>query len=191
APQLNAHEPEPFVDAHPQDLATIGAVPGDLVRVVSRWGSALARVRSSGDMPAGMLFMPIHWSGQFAREARVGAAVNPVIDALSGEPEFKHTPVRMEKLAVDWRGFLLSRNRVEPPEAAWWAASPGEGVVRMEFAGQGDARPDAAWLRTVLPEAARAEWIEFHDASRGPYRAALVPPGRPVACLVVTTGNAR
>ena len=26
----------------------------------------LARVRSSGDMPAGMLFMPIHWSGQFA-----------------------------------------------------------------------------------------------------------------------------
>src|SRR5690606_22119286 len=28
APQLNAHEPEPFVDAHVQDLAGIGAVPG-------------------------------------------------------------------------------------------------------------------------------------------------------------------
>ena len=189
APQLNAHEPEPFVDAHPQDLATIGAAAGDLVRVVSRWGSALARVRSSGDMPAGMLFMPIHWSGQFAREARVGAAVNPVIDPLSGEPEFKHTPVRMEKLEVEWRGFLLSRGRIDPPEASWWAASPGEGVVRMEFAGRGTVRPDAAWLRTVLPAAARAEWIEFHDAARGNYRAALVQQGRLLACLMVTTGN--
>jgi len=185
APQLNAHEPEPFVDAHPQDLAALGALPGDLVRIVSRWGSAIGRARASGDMPAGMLFMPIHWSEQFASSARVGAAVNPVVDAQSGEPEFKHTPVRLEKLEVEWRGFLLSRRRVSAPAGSWWAASPGD-VTRLEFAGRGEP-PDAAWLKSVLPEAARAEWIEFNDTAMGNYRAALVKDGQLLACLMVST----
>jgi assimilatory nitrate reductase catalytic subunit len=186
APQLNAHEPEPFIDAHVEDLAAIGAAPGDLVRVVSRWGSALARVRSSGELPAGMVFMPIHWSEQFARTSRVGAAVNPVVDALSGEPEFKHTPVRLEKVAVDWHGLLLTRERVPAPDVLWWAASPGEGVVRLEFAGRGEQRPDAAWLASVVPGATRAEWIEFSDPARGNYRAALVGEGgKLLACMMV------
>src|SRR5690606_14134211 len=190
APQLNAHEPEPYLDAHAQDLANIGAVPGDLVRVVSRWGSALARARASGDLPSGMAFMPIHWSEQFARSSRVGAAVNPVVDALSGEPEFKHTPVRLEKLAFEWRGFLLSREPVEAPDAIWWARSPGDGVVRLEFAGSGDDRPGAAWLKAMLPVAAGAEWIEFDDAATGNYRAALIDGGRLQACLMVTRNAA-
>jgi assimilatory nitrate reductase catalytic subunit len=187
APQLNAHEPEPYLDAHAQDLAAANVASGDLVRVVSRWGSAVARARASGDMPAGMLFMPIHWNDQFARNGRIGAAVNPVVDPLSGEPEFKHTPVRLEKVAVEWRGFLLTRERVAPPDALWWAASPGDGVVRLEFAGRGAARPDAEWLRSVVPGAAKAEWIEFADASAGNYRAALVSDGRLLCSLVVVT----
>jgi assimilatory nitrate reductase catalytic subunit len=190
APQLNAHEPEPFIDAHAADLAAIGAAPGDLLRVVSRWGSALARARCSGELPAGMVFMPIHWSGQFARASRVGAAVNPVVDALSGEPEFKHTPVRLEKVEVEWSGFLLSRERVPAPDALWWAASPGEGAVRMEFAGRGERRPDAAWLNSVVPGAARAEWIEFSDPALGNYRVALVGEGgRLLACMMVSSSG--
>lgn len=187
APQLNAHEPEPYVDADATDLLLAGVAAGDLVRVTSRWGSVVARARSSGDLPAGMIFMPIHWSGQFALHARVGAAVNPVVDALSGEPEFKHTPVRLQKLAVEWHGFLLTRQKVAPPEVQWWAQSPGDGVVRMEFAGSGARRPDAAWLRTVLPEATGAQWIEFADEAVGNYRAALVTDGRLLACLMVAT----
>jgi assimilatory nitrate reductase catalytic subunit len=132
-----------------------------------------------------MVFMPIHWSGQFAQLARVDAVVNPVVDALSGEPEFKHTPVRLEPVAVEWQGFLLSRRRVATPAASWWAFSPGDGVQRLEFAGSGALRPDAAWLRAVLPEAARAEWIEFEDAAAGNYRAALVEDGRLLACLML------
>src|SRR5690606_11873914 len=132
-------------------LANIGAVSGDLVRVVSRWGSALARVRASGDLPAGMAFMPIHWSEQFARSSRVGAAVNPVVDALSGEPELTRAPVRLEDLVVEWRGLLLSRERVEAPDAIWWARLAGDGEVRLDFAGSGAGGPGAAWLKAVLP----------------------------------------
>lgn len=189
APVLNAHEPEPYLDAHAGDLAAIGVAPGALVRVVSRWGSAVARARASGELPAGMVFMPIHWSNRFARQARVDAVVNPVVDAISGEPEFKHTPVRLEPVAVGWHGFLLVRGRVVPPADAWWTYTPGEAMERLEFAGLGSARPDAAWLREVLPDAAQAEWIEFEDAAAGHYRAALLHEGRLLACLMVTTNG--
>jgi assimilatory nitrate reductase catalytic subunit len=104
-----------------------------------------------------------------------------------GEPEFKHTPVRLQKLAVEWHGFLLTRQRVEPPPVQWWAVSPGDGVVRMEFAGTGEQRPDGTWLRAVVPDAAGAQWIEYADAAVGNYRAALVRDGRLQACLMVVT----
>jgi assimilatory nitrate reductase catalytic subunit len=184
---LNAHEPEPYVDANRLDLAALGAAPGDLVRVASRWGGALARARVSGDMPVGMLFMPIHWNDHFAREARVGAVVNPVVDALSGEPEFKHTPARLERVKLDWSGFLLSRKPAMLPQAAWWARSPGESVQRLEFAGQGAARPDAAWLRAEFPDLQQADWIEYDDGVAGNYRAALLVDGRLEVCFMVST----
>jgi assimilatory nitrate reductase catalytic subunit len=183
---LNAHEPEPYVDASARDLAGIGVLAGALVRVVSRWGSALARCRSSGDVPEGMLFMPIHWSEQFARGSRIDAVINPVVDAISGEPEFKHTPVRLEPVTTEWQGFLMSRQRVQAPESLWWAWSPGEMVQRLEFAGCGDSPPDAAWLKSAVPEAGQSEWIEFHDQAVGNYRAALVRSGRLEAVLMVT-----
>ena len=185
APALNAHEPEPYVDCHPQDLAASGVVVGELARVSTRWGTVLARARASGDMPAGMLFMPIHWNGQFARDARIGAAVNPVVDALSGEPEFKHTPARLEPVMVRWRGFLLSRSEVAPPDSLWWSRSRGEGMHRLEFAGQHQAAPDAQWMRRTFPELQSAEWIEYGDAGTGSYRVALMRDGQLLACMMV------
>ena len=173
AAALNAHEPEPYVDAHLQDLRAAGITPGALARVTSRWGTVLARARSSGEVPTGMLFMPIHWSAQFAAESRVDAVVNPVVDALSGEPEFKHTPVRIEAVQAQWQGFLLARRRVAAPACTWWALSPGEGHHRLEFAGDG-APPDAQWLQESLPELQAADWIEFSDAGAAHYRAALL-----------------
>jgi len=190
APQLNAHEPEPFIDAHPQDLEAAGVATGELVRVTARWGSAIARARASGEMPAGMLFMPIHWSAQFALDARVGAVVNPVVDALSGEPEFKHTPVRIERVEIEWRGFLLSRRGVAAPRGLWWASTTGEAMHRLEFAGRGTAAPDAQWLREALPELDGADRIEYADPGVGSYRLALLAGNTLQACLMVTRNGA-
>jgi assimilatory nitrate reductase catalytic subunit len=185
APQLNAHESEPFVDAHAQDLQAAGIVEGEIVRVVTRWGSALARARGSGEVPAGMLFMPIHWSEQFARESRVGSAVNPVVDPVSGEPEFKHTPARLERVEVQWRGFVLSRVPVGVPGSGWWAMSAQESASRLEFEGAGEV-PDAQWLRSTVPGADECEWIEYSDPGTGSWRAALLSQGQLVACMMIT-----
>jgi assimilatory nitrate reductase catalytic subunit len=185
APALNAHEPEPYVDMHATDLESAGLVVGEIARVNTRWGVAMARVRCSGEMPSGMIFVPIHWSEQNARGSRVGAAVNPVVDPLSGEPEFKHTPARVTRWHADWHGYLLSRNQVGDLPATWWAASKLADCWRYELAGDA-VMPTREWLQSQIGTAdSNAQWIEYHDESAGSYRAAVLVAGRLQACLML------
>ena len=186
APQLNAHEPEPYVDLHESDAQAAGIEPGTLARVLTRWGSMRARARCSGDIPAGMAFVPIHWNDQYARDARVGALVNPVVDPLSGEPEFKHTPARVEPLRNAWYGFALSRSAFDPPQDSWWALARGAQFLRYEMASEFAARPDGNWLRlaggATRPD---ADLIEYEDPGAGVYRGALLDAGRLQAVVFV------
>jgi assimilatory nitrate reductase catalytic subunit len=130
-----------------------------------------------------MVFMPIHWSESCSHAARVGAAVNPAVDPVSGEPEFKHTPARLEAWKADWHGFLLTREAQVSVNCAWFASTRIPGGSRHELAGVG-ALPDRHWLEQALGECAhRAEWIEYQDLAAGSYRAALVQSGVLLAVL--------
>ena len=184
APRLNAHRPEPFVEVHPQDLLTYGLRAGELARISTRWGAAVARVHSSREQRRGNLFLPIHWSDAFAADARVGALVNPVVDPVSGEPEFKHTPAQVEPFSVDWYGFLLVRRPVEVSDLAYWARSSGVQFQRYEFAGRGREQDWSAWVRARLTGA--GDWLDYADASAGAYRAARIAGGRLEACVFVS-----
>jgi len=131
--------------------------------------------------------MPIHWSGQTASDARVGAVVSPAVDPVSGEPEFKHTPVRVEPLVVEWYGFILSRTELMLEEAANWTRIQGAGFVRYELAGRKPFAEAAAWARRLLAvQGDDADWIEVEDRHGGMYRAAHLLDGRIEACLFVS-----
>ena len=190
APRLATHVAEPFVDLHPQDALLCGVREHDLARVSSAHGHCVVRVRMSGEMPRKSVFVPIHWNAQFASDARVGALVNPVVDPVSGEPEFKHTPVRVEPFMVAWHGFALSRDdapKALTADAAWWTRIAGDGYTRHELAGR---RSDAGWAsraRTMLgADDPDADWLEYEDVSAGIYRAARVIAGRIEACLFIS-----
>jgi assimilatory nitrate reductase catalytic subunit len=188
APQLNQHEPEPFVDLHRADAEEAGVRAGALVRGSSRGGSMMARARVSGDLPQGMAFAPIHWSDVLARDARVGAVVNPVVDPQSGEPEFKHTPVRIEPAAMGWYACLLTRGDIDVT-GMWWSMAQGAHCRRYELAGPVDRSPDLRWLKRVLASTADDDdWIEYEDPARGVYRAAWFVDGRLEACLFREVG---
>jgi assimilatory nitrate reductase catalytic subunit len=180
---LQAHEWEPYIDLAPADLQACELIVGQIVKVVSRWGSALARVRSSGDMRDGMVFMPMHWSEQFARHSRVGAVVNPVVDPISGEPEFKHTPVRVEHWQAQWQGFLLTVDELSTVSIPWWAKSRISQGWRYELAGDATCLPDTQWLRAH--SCAATQWIELEDSVAGSYRAAALVAGVLQAVLIV------
>jgi assimilatory nitrate reductase catalytic subunit len=185
--RLAEHVPEPFVDLHPQDALLCGVKDGELARVSSRWGSSVARVRHGGGIARGSVFMPIHWSGQTASDARVGAVVNPAVDPVSGEPEFKHTPVRVEPFGVNWYGFILSRAELPLEEAAHWTRIQGADFVRYELAGRNPFAGAAGWARRLLRvDDEDADWIELEDRSGGVYRAAHLVDGRIEACLFVS-----
>jgi assimilatory nitrate reductase catalytic subunit len=189
APRLSDHTPEPFVDMHAQDALLAGLRDNELVRVSTKWGSIVVRLRTSGEIARGTIFVPIHWNATNASDARVGALVNPVVDPISGEPEFKHTPARVEPMRVDWYGVLFTRDAIAEPDTTWWVRVQGYGVQRYELAGR-RAGPKSAmlgeWARRVLnADTAGADYLDYEDASVGVYRGALVMENRLMACLCI------
>lgn len=186
ATRLNAHVPEPFVDMHAQDALLTGAREGELVRVTTRWGSLIARLKLSGEMRRGMIFVPIHWSDVFSSDARVGALVNPAVDPLSGEPELKHTPARVAPFVVSWQGFILSRQPLSGPDVTWWTSTQGEQFHRYEIAGRRVYRDWSGWARRLFNAPARCDWLEYSDPSAGIYRAALLIEDRLAACVFLS-----
>ncbi len=185
--QLAEHLPEPFVDMHAQDALLAGVRAGELARVRTRWGSMVARVHTSGEIKRGNLFVPIHWSSAHSSEARVGALVSSVVDPLSGEPEFKHTPARVEPFVVDWYGFVLTRAALDEPDFSWWCLVRGVRCLRYEFAGRKMGPDPSAWARRLLRVTdADADFLDYHDQTAGLYRAAYIVEERLAGCVYLS-----
>ncbi len=182
---LASHLAEPFVDMHAADALSFGVRDGTLARVVTRWGSMVARLRTSGEITRGSIFVPIHWSGPNASDARVGGLVGPGVDPLSGEPEFKNTPARVEPFVVNWYGFALTRGSLSVATVSWWACAEGGQFRRYEIAGRGVPANWSRWARTLVGAESSADWIDYEDASGGTYRAASFRDDRLEACLFV------
>lgn len=187
APRLTSHSPEPYVDMHAQDALLTGAKAGDLVRVATHWGSLIARLKVSGEMPRGMIFVPIHWNGAYSSDARVGALVNPAVDPVSGEPELKHTPARVMPFVVSWHGFILTRRPIAHLDLTWWTLVRGEHFLRYELAGRRVYGDWSRWARQLLkaPDG-ELDWIEYSDPSAGLYRAAALEGERMASCIFLS-----
>ena len=88
---LNAIEPVPVASIHPDDLAAIGAAPGDLIRLVSRRGSVECHARTDRGMLPGQVFMPFCY-----HEAAANLLTNEALDPYGKIPEFKFCALKME-----------------------------------------------------------------------------------------------
>ena len=88
---LNAIEPHPIVDIHPDDLEQISAAEGDLVRIASRRGEVVAHARADFGLQPKQVFIPFCYV-----EAAANLLTNPVLDPVGKIPEFKYCAVRIE-----------------------------------------------------------------------------------------------
>jgi assimilatory nitrate reductase catalytic subunit len=184
-PRLAAHRPEPFVQVHPEDAGACRLLEGGLARIESRWGWMLARVHTDPGQRPGSVFVPMHWSDQSARRARVDALVNPVVDPISGQPELKHTPVRVDAYVPAWEAVVLTRGSIDPGDAVYAVRVPGEGFWRYHLAGE-EAPDWSDRARGLLAPSPRGDWLEFRDPGAGRYRAAYLLDGRLHACLYLS-----
>ncbi len=187
APKLADHISESFIDMHPQDALLCGVKEGELARVTSQWGSMIARVQHGGGIARGSAFVPIHWNNQTASDARIGAVVNPAVDPVSGEPEFKHTPVIIDRFPVKWHGFILSRDALQLDALAYWTKVQGKDFQRYELAGRNTIDDFGAWARQLLGiEDDDADWLEYADRTSGVFRAVHLVDDRIAQCIFIS-----
>lgn len=184
--RLSAHLPEPFIEMHPDDAVALQIEAGCLARVTSQWGEVIVRAQVSDHQQAGSVFVPIHWSDQFASHGRVDAVVNPAVDPVSGQPEFKHTPVKVESYKPLWHGFLLSRRQLLLEEASYWVAARGKDIWRYDLAGEQLPEDWAKSVRALLCTADEdVGWIEYFDKAVRQYRGARLLNNRLESCVFI------
>jgi assimilatory nitrate reductase catalytic subunit len=186
SPRLFGHRVEPFAEIHPQDAFKANIKENNLISVESRWGSVVVRARITDSQQPGSVFLPMHWNDQYASKSYADALTNPDTDPLSGQPEFKHTPIRITPYKAHWYGFLLSRRKLPITHTSYWASARGKDLWRYEIAGNELPEKWPDWARMLLcQQADNVEWIEYHDRAQHRYRAARLENGRLESCLFI------
>ena len=148
--RLFSHSPEPEVLLHKDSLQ--GFADGSLVRISSRRGSLVMKVRSSDEMRPGDAFVAMHWGSRFMGGVGTNALTLPAIDPYSKQPELKHAAVRIEPFAVRWRGTFTATATSERqrfaaaclPRFEYAALSLVEGsemLIRLDLATSTDPDP--------------------------------------------------
>jgi anaerobic selenocysteine-containing dehydrogenase len=90
---LNIIEPEGTVEMSPQDASRLGIAQGDKVKVSSRRGGVITKVKITDTMPPGLVFMAFHFA-----ESAANILTNPKLDPVSKIPELKVSAVKVEKV---------------------------------------------------------------------------------------------
>ncbi len=167
---LSTHRAEPYCEIHPHDALKYGIKDDELVEVKSRWGNCVLRAMVSDNIRRGQVFAPIHWNDQVASDARIGKIVNPVVDAISGEPEFKHTPVLIQPFHIQWQGVFYVRQGFEKTvqssieNMVWWVKITTTKALRYELADRQKFAHTTEHLKELFPfQDESFEWLNLED----------------------------
>jgi predicted molibdopterin-dependent oxidoreductase YjgC len=87
------------LDLCPEDAASLGVEPGEVVQISSRRGSIEAPVRLDEGLRPGLAFMTMH----FGDDVDVNVLTIDATDPKSGTAEFKATAIRVERLGAGER----------------------------------------------------------------------------------------
>ncbi|VAW77392.1 Assimilatory nitrate reductase large subunit, partial [hydrothermal vent metagenome] len=185
SPRLSGHTIEPCAELHPDDAAQYGIRDHTLVRLHSTWGEITVRARITDAQQRGSVFVPMHWNLQFSSVPSVDCLISPATDPLSGQPEFKYTPVAIESFPVAWYGFILSRRRLAL-ENAYWSCAKGQGMWRYEIAGKQSPKDWAGCARALLcSHETDVDWLEYFDTAVSCYRAARLVDDQLESCIFI------
>ncbi len=179
--RLLTHVGEPRLSLHPQDASRLGIQDKQLALVQSTLGEVVLRVTIDDSQRRGEAFAPFHWSRQFAAQANLGELIHPSTDPVSGQPEFKHTPIKVCAWQTAWQGFVLARAELAL-EVPFFTKIPGTHALRYEIAGTQLPDDWRSWLHTVLGD---GDWLEYRDSANHQYRCAVLRNGRLHACAFI------
>lgn len=132
--RLSSHMAEPYCEIHPADAARLGVKPASLVSLESDTSSITVRALISLRQQEGSVFVPMHWTDEYASNGRVDKLVPSVVDPFSGQPASKNTAVNVSCTAVQIYGFAVFAEKPLKPDFKYWALAKCDGGWRLEFA---------------------------------------------------------
>jgi assimilatory nitrate reductase catalytic subunit len=182
-PRLMAHIGEPFLEICVADAETAGLTAAGLAEVESAHGRAVLRVVVSERQRRGSVFAPMHWNDRYASQARVDAIVGGAVDPVSGQPEFKFTPVAAKPYPAAWHALAVGERRIEIGRADYFALAPLRGGFRAELAGLSQPGDWQDFARATLALDGDVEWLAYRDAASGQNRFVAFRDGRLVGAL--------
>ncbi|MGF1756845.1 molybdopterin-dependent oxidoreductase [Photobacterium sagamiensis] len=182
--RLGAHLPEPFISVHPDDAQRYGLENGKIATVCSAWGSAQARVDVSTKVSIGQLFMPIHWNNITSSAGKVCSLISPETDRLSGQPEYKYTPVSITPFVYKSEAMLLSNTILDITEFDYWVRQKVTGGYLYRIAS--DLLPEQLMLQlSGYCQHEKGRELSFNGSGKGQYRYASIEQQRLRSCYLV------
>jgi assimilatory nitrate reductase catalytic subunit len=184
--RLMGQFPEPYCEIHPSDAAARAILPGSLIRIETATGSAVLRALLSEAQRPGSVFVPMHWTDQYASLARINACTSPLADPVSGQPGLKAAPARIEPFRVIWNGFAVTARRPQPGDIAYWSLARAENGFVVELVGTEAIADWSAYAKDLFGVSDDAEWVSYFDAPLGIVRLACFDGERLVGALFVS-----
>jgi assimilatory nitrate reductase catalytic subunit len=147
-------------------------------------------VQLTSSQAQGDVFIPMHWSKENNVQGSVGKLISPYFDPISGQPEFKQTPVTIRAYQPEWQAFILLRQGMVLPESlqnqlTYGVKIRGKQSWRYELAGEVTPESWKDWIIEHFQEK-DWEWLEYQDRAKGYYRYAKIVDGKLQACVFIS-----
>ncbi|MEM8971770.1 MAG: nitrate reductase [Pseudomonadota bacterium] len=173
--RLTSHYAEPFIEIHPDDAQDCGLLDADLAVLTSPHGRYIARGVITDRVKRGAVFAPLHWTDQFTSQGRICSLIPDHTDPVSGQPELKYAPVKLERLNAQWFGFATTVHKPILTDTDYIAMAPAAGGNwRVELA---DCVQTDNWAqladRVLRGSGAQENTIDivaYHDNATGQHR---------------------
>lgn len=188
AAKLGQHRVEPVLSIHPAIALQKGLKDKHLVNIISPYGASIVRLQFDKTQKNNEVFFPIHWTSNNSSHAQINALVNSHIDPISGQPEFKQTPINITYCKTAWYGYLLSNKAITNICVMYQVQSKGDGFYRYELADITRLKNPVAWAKTLFANSFNtSNWLSFTDTSYHRYRFALIDNNQLLACLFISS----
>ncbi len=156
APRLLSHTNEPYVQLHPEDAKKCGITDNSIAELKNQSARFLGRAKLSDDQREGEVFVPMHWNAVYSSFGRADALVNAVTDPISGQPEFKQSPVNVQTYAAHWHGFLICLDEITPACDYWVKTTINKGFA-YTLADRDEINDWQLWLNPYFTR--ELEWV--------------------------------
>jgi len=117
---LMNHIDQPYVELSTIDAENLRIKEKQIVKLDSELDSVLLRVKINDAQKQGQVFVPIHWTKQFASAAVVSSLLSQVVDPLSGQPESKYGRINILPVANLTYGFAVVAQDIDVKGFEYW-----------------------------------------------------------------------